>query len=174
MTDNSAVCLGPSQLGLGVFAKRSFRPGEIISEISGKLVRHLDPSNDTYLDLGRGLTLEPDPPFNHLNHSCEPNCRLDPRRRRSKATRRFVPAMFLKALRGIYAGEELRNHYAWPAEVAIPCRCGSRKCLGWVVAKRELKSLLKPANGRRRGRNKTSRGFPLEFSELLTAVFARG
>ncbi len=41
----------------------------------------------------------------------------------------------------VHAGEELTIDYGWPAEVAIPCLCGSRHCRGWIVDPDEVELL---------------------------------
>ena len=129
-----AVQLGPSPLGCGVIANEHFRPRQVIAEITGEVCTNLDPSNEAYLELGGGLTLDPAPPFNDLNHSCDPNCALISEDVRSRTK---PPRLFIQALRHIEPGEELRNDYAWPAETAIPCNCGAPNCRGWIVAEDE-------------------------------------
>ena len=62
-----------------------------------------------------------------INHSCEPNCQ-------SEKVRGHI---WITARRDIAAGEELSFDYGF--DVANwqqhPCRCGSPKCVGYIVAK---------------------------------------
>jgi hypothetical protein len=50
--------------------------------------------------------------------------------------------VWLVALRVIQPGEELTIDYAWEAEAAIPCGCGSANCRGWIVDEAELDDVL--------------------------------
>ncbi|MDR1485017.1 MAG: hypothetical protein LBT09_09360 [Planctomycetaceae bacterium] len=47
--------------------------------------------------------------------------------------------IWVETLRDILPGEQLTIDYAWPAEKAIKCQCGCKKCRGWIVAADELK-----------------------------------
>jgi hypothetical protein len=47
--------------------------------------------------------------------------------------------IWVETLRDIFPGEQLTIDYAWPAEKAIKCQCGCKKCRGWIVAANELK-----------------------------------
>lgn len=49
--------------------------------------------------------------------------------------------VWVETLRDILPGEELTIDYAWPAEKAARCLCGSPKCRGWIVDPEELKEL---------------------------------
>ncbi|MDR2170808.1 MAG: hypothetical protein LBP59_11750 [Planctomycetaceae bacterium] len=51
--------------------------------------------------------------------------------------------IWVETLRDIFPGEQLTIDYAWPAEKAIKCQCGCKKCRGWIVAANELKALKK-------------------------------
>jgi hypothetical protein len=135
------VVVAETALGRGVFARRRFSSGYVIGEIRGRVIDDPNYSSRYGMDLGGSLTLEPDPPFRFLNHSCEPNCELfqwssgdDEEDEQDDWSRR----MWLAATRRILAGEELTIDYGWPAEAAIPCRCNAPKCRGWVVDAAEL------------------------------------
>jgi len=43
----------------------------------------------------------------------------------------------------IKQGDELTIDYAWSADAAIPCGCGSKNCRGYVVSEKELSKLKK-------------------------------
>ena len=62
-----------------------------------------------------------------INHSCEPNCQSEKIRGR----------IWISARRDIAAGEELSFDYGFDVENwrQHPCRCGSPKCVGYIVAK---------------------------------------
>jgi SET domain-containing protein len=62
-----------------------------------------------------------------INHSCEPNCQSEKVRGR----------IWISARRDIAAGEELSFDYGFDVENwrQHPCRCGSPKCVGYIVAK---------------------------------------
>jgi uncharacterized protein len=137
-----AITIRETAVGRGVFAARRYRRGEIVGDVCGTIVaddasvRH---GSRYCMELGQGRAMEPEPPFCFVNHSCEPNCEI------------FYDApigandlpdrLWLRALRSIDRDEELTIDYAWPAEWAIPCRCGSTKCRGWIVAAEEQQIL---------------------------------
>ncbi len=62
-----------------------------------------------------------------INHSCTPNCRAETIRGR----------VWIIARREIAAGEEITFDYGFPyAEWRLhPCRCGSTRCVGFIVNK---------------------------------------
>ena len=71
-----------------------------------------------------------DPAFlNLLNHSCEPNLRID------------IAPRTVSALRDIRPGELLTIFYPateWDMARPFRCRCSSRRCLRWVRGARYL------------------------------------
>lgn len=136
-----AVEAGPAKHGKGLFAKKRFRPGQVIGELTGKFINDPEYGSDYCIDLGDDCSLEPGEPWRYLNHCCEPNCKLylvyeddDPLEER---------AVVLETLRNVQPGAELTIDYEWPAENAIPCGCGSDKCRGWIVDPAELDLLRK-------------------------------
>ncbi len=62
-----------------------------------------------------------------INHSCAPNCETAIVRGR----------IWISALRGIAAGEELTYDYGFPYSEwrNHPCRCGASGCVGFIVNK---------------------------------------
>jgi len=50
--------------------------------------------------------------------------------------------IWVESTRDILPGEELTIDYAWPADRAVKCLCGSRNCRGWIVDPNELNELL--------------------------------
>lgn len=170
-TLESKVVVQETHVGKGVFARRKFKTDSIIGELTGDLIRDPEYTSSYCVDMGDDVALEPEPPLRFLNHSCDPNCEL------------FVYdddlfRLYLVTLRPIQAGEELTIDYGWPADVAIPCLCGSKHCRGWVVDPEDLPEVLereatkaaqvaastsetngKPAaNGRAKGKGRSNSG----------------
>ena len=65
-------------------------------------------------------------PARFINHSCEPNCE----------TELDEDRIWITAVRDIREGEELSFNYCYDLEdfQDHPCRCGSEKCVGYIVA----------------------------------------
>ena len=123
-----------TDIGYGVFSKRGYAEEEIIGQVKGKILDDPDHTSEYAVDLGDNISLEPGPPFRFLNHSCEPNCYLvvfddEPGQ------------LYLAATLEIEPGEALTSDYEWPAEEAVPCKCGKPSCRGWIVAE-ELVHLI--------------------------------
>lgn len=79
-----------------------------------------------------------DNPAKYINHSCDENCEAINEEDR----------IFIYSKKDIQEGEELSFDYGYDLEHFLdhPCRCGSDKCVGYIVAKdsrRKLKQLLK-------------------------------
>ncbi len=135
----AAVRIGPTALGRGVFARRRFRPEQVIGVIRGQVIDDPEYASDYCIELNDGRGLEPAAPFRYLNHCCQPNCEIvwweteepEPRDR-----------LWLQALTAIEPGEELTIDYAWPAEAAIPCACGAAECRDWIVSREQLPLLI--------------------------------
>ena len=89
-------------------------------------------------DFDEGLSLEPDPPFRFVNHSCEPNCEFIWADDENVAEVRESRRLYIATLRIVRKDEEFTIDYGWSADSAIPCRCGAPKCRGWVVCEEEL------------------------------------
>jgi len=78
-------------------------------------------------------------PAKYLNHSCNPNCesQIDD-----------DDEVFLIAIKDIKKGDELFFDYGYDVDNYLehPCRCGSKNCVGYIVAEDQwpkLKKLLK-------------------------------
>lgn len=136
-----ALRIGRTPLGRGLFARRRYRPQQVIGVVRGQVIEDPDYASDYCIELGEGRCLEPAAPFRYLNHSCEPNCELF-----FWETDQAAPLdrLWLQALRPIEPGEELTIDYAWPADAAIPCDCGAAGCRGWIVLTEELPLLYQP------------------------------
>jgi hypothetical protein len=70
-----------------------------------------------------------------INHSCDPNCEPDIRDGK----------IFITSIRDIAPGEELSYDYSFDfTEDNTPCKCGSPKCRGYIVAEDQLHLLKVP------------------------------
>jgi SET domain-containing protein len=127
--------------GYGVVATRDFAPGDIIAEVEGVLWREGDPMDDRYsLLMGGGYFLDMVDQTRWINHSCDPNAEVEVGHDDGRR-----PWAHIVALRAVSAGEEINYDYAFTAEVAEPCRCGSTLCRGFIVDENELHLVAKPA-----------------------------
>ena len=119
------------EYGRGIFATRNFPTEKLVGEVKGKVITDADYGSQNCMDLGKYGVLEPSPPFQYLNHSCEPNCELLWELDGSR------PRVYVQTTQPIAMGEQLTLDYAWPADEAIPCQCQSSSCRGWVVSEDE-------------------------------------
>ena len=106
------------------------------------LIEDIDYGSDYCFRLGDQCRLEPIPPFRYVNHSCDPNCEFDWLEVAEHGDSSLRKRAFLIALRDIRRGEQLTIDYKWSASAAIPCRCKSPKCRGWIVDKAQLGELI--------------------------------
>ncbi|KAF3390413.1 Histone-lysine N-methyltransferase ash1 [Penicillium rolfsii] len=127
--------------GYGVRSNRTFEPNQIIVEYTGEIITQFEcerrmrtvyKNNECYylmyfdqnmiIDATRGSIAR------FVNHSCEPNCRME------KWTVAGKPRMALFAGdRGIMTGEELSYDYnfdPYSNKNVQQCRCGSENCRG--------------------------------------------
>lgn len=140
----------------GMFARKPIAAGTKIIEYLGKRVPKAE-SNEQALaweekarksgegmvyvfDLNDEFDLDgniPDNPAKYINHSCSENCEAVNEDDR----------IFIYSLKDIAQDEELLFDYGYSLEHFLdhPCRCGSKGCVGYIVAKIErpqLKRLL--------------------------------
>ncbi|HRQ89320.1 MAG TPA: SET domain-containing protein [Bacteroidia bacterium] len=124
----SGIIAQSCELGMGLFATRTFAPDETIFWFTGKMIDSaevksrgiaagypLQVDEDLFIDVGW--------PGLFVNHSCEPNAGLRDHRR-------------LVALRPIDIGEEIRFDYS--TEISghwwtLQCRCGATNCRGQIA-----------------------------------------
>jgi SET domain-containing protein len=130
------IRIAETHVGLGVFARRRLEADFVLGEIHGE---HLDdhPEDSSYvMELPSSRLLEPAPPLRFLNHSCDPNCEIF----YWEADEGEVQEdrLWLTTIRPIEPGEQLLIDYGWPADAAIPCRCGAACCRGWICDPDEL------------------------------------
>jgi SET domain-containing protein len=84
-------------------------------------------------------------PARFINHSCDPNCE----------TLNDNGHIWIEAIRKIKPGEELTYNYGYDVEnyQDHPCRCGSKKCVGYIVRKSQWKKLAKQIKKARKKKN---------------------
>lgn len=122
------VIVKPSRIdGLGVFAARNLKAGEVIFDTSEmRLVCDEDPLREgeeerhcDWLADGRQILLPA--PGRYINHSCDPNAWKEYR----NVVRRCTTSR-----RDIRAGEEITHDYRIDGfgDVVWECNCGSRRC----------------------------------------------
>ena len=105
--------------GYGVVALKAFAEGEKIADIEGVTWRDGEDVDDRYsLWVEDGLYYDMVDQTRFINHSCEPNAWVDV----GITDDGEVWAMLI-ALRPIAIGEELSYDYAFPPDLAEPCRC---------------------------------------------------
>jgi len=147
--------------GTGVFAARDLRKGERIVEYKGQRIdkeeserRGLALMAKSQSDGGAAVyiftlddhwDLDGDQPENDarlINHSCDPNCEAW----------NYDNRLFIEACRPIKKGEELSFNYGFSAETweDHPCRCGTARCTGYIVAEEEWPLLHKALAAKKR------------------------
>jgi SET domain-containing protein len=120
--------------GYGVIAMRPFAEGELVAEVDGVAWHVDDAVDDRYsLKITNVLFFDMVDQTRWINHSCDPNCDVD-----VGVDAEGQPWARIVAARPIRAGEELCYDYAFPAELAEICRCGSPRCRGAIVDEAEL------------------------------------
>lgn len=140
----------------GLFASRPIRAGERIIEYVGERITKAESNRRglarmekarrrgggmVYIfELNKRYDLDGNKPWNPArlaNHSCDPNCEVENQRGH----------LWMVARREIEAGEELTYDYGYDLQHFLehPCRCGSPRCVGYIVrtdARMKLKRLL--------------------------------
>ena len=138
----AGIRVGQTPVGLGLFASQPFGDGEIVGNVDGVFFHGPSGHDSEYcIGLDAITALEPAPPFAYLNHSCNPNCAVYFDCQDSADGDTFGHQVWIETLRPVEPGEELTIDYAWPADSAIPCKCGSANCRGWVCCEDELDRL---------------------------------
>ncbi len=130
------IRVGETHVGRGVFARRRLPSGLVLDEIRGEILDDHPEDSSYVMELPSCKLLDPAAPLRFVNHSCEPNCELfywEAEPHESQEDR-----LWLTTIRSIEPGEELLIDYAWPADAAIPCQCGTGSCRGWICDPAEL------------------------------------
>jgi hypothetical protein len=130
--------------GYGVIAERAFAEDEVIAEVDGVAWRDGDGVDDRYsLWIEDGLYFDMVDQTRYINHSCDPNAWVD-----AGVTGDGQAWARVIALRPIAIGEELSYDYAFPANLAEPCRCGSANCRGLIIDENEVLPMRAQAGNR--------------------------
>jgi SET domain-containing protein len=130
--------------GYGLVATREFKEGEFIADVDGVQLRRSELENDDYcLLITDDIFFDMVDQTRWINHSCDPNCEVDA----DIADDGKVWAR-LCAIRDIAVGEELTYDYAFAAQYAIPCRCGSTECRGLIIDPDEMPMVAQAAGAR--------------------------
>ena len=114
--------------GLGVFAARDFKKGELVlrwdnaKELSEEQVKQVPQEEKKYVAFFNGKYLLQSSPAKYVNHSCEPNT--------------FVKDFCDIALRDIKQGEEITSDYSKEPEpdMNMKCNCNTKKCRKTIKA----------------------------------------
>jgi SET domain-containing protein len=115
--------------GYGVVATKSFAAGDLLAEVDGVAWRDGDAVDDRYsLWIDDGLYFDMVDQTRWINHSCDPNARVE-----TGVSEHGEVSARIVAGRSIAAGEEIAYDYAFPAHLAEPCRCGSSRCRGLII-----------------------------------------
>lgn len=138
--------------GYGLVTTRRFRAGEQVIEGDGVIYPDGVDFDDTYALVLPAVDNDPSADEDEviyydlvdqtrwINHSCDPNTRVDGRwDPEAKITRTWWTAT-----RDIEIGEELAYDYAFAASIAEPCNCGAASCRGLIVDPDELDEVEEP------------------------------
>ena len=128
MKINNFIEIKKSEIeGIGVFATKNFKEGEVVYSFKkGRIVglddiKNLPEGEKRYLDkIGDGKFEIMEPPARHVNHSCDPNV--------------IEKERTAYALKDICNGEEITVDYdkVGSFEKPFKCHCGSKNCIGFV------------------------------------------
>lgn len=115
--------------GYGVIAERPFADGELIAEVDGVAWRLGEDVDDRYsLKITDEVFFDMVDQTRWINHCCDPNADVE-----AGLDEKGHPWARIVAIRDIAQGEEIAYDYAFPAELAEPCRCGSPDCRGQII-----------------------------------------
>ncbi len=112
-----------SRFGKGLFSKRPFFIGDIISRFTGQKISFLDTlllgEFECYpIQIDNDMYLHPDEPYCYINHSCDPNCGINEN-------------LELIAIKDIHTNEELFFDYSTSMlerHWQMDCLCNSAYC----------------------------------------------
>ena len=122
----------------GLYAATNIKKNTKIIEYKGKIITvketetnpKFDNNKAIYLfNLNKKYDLDGDFKYNTarlINHSCDPNCEVDG----------VGLKLWIYAIKDIKKNEELTYDYGFSFDKDykdFPCRCGARKCVGFIV-----------------------------------------
>ena len=120
---------------MGGFALHKIEKGTPIIEYVGEKITKAESlvrceANNPYIfNLGDEFDLDGNVGWNpakFINHSCAPNAEAE----------FFDDQIWIMAIRGIEAGEEITFNYSYDLEdyKEHPCKCGAVNCVGYMIA----------------------------------------
>jgi hypothetical protein len=124
---NTNVYIGKSNMGIGIFAVRSVRKGEVLLQLNGDIISLEDSialgEDECYsVQVEAREYIQPGAPARFINHSCDPNCGL-------------TGDLFLVAICDIGKDEELFFDYSTTMlerRWEMDCKCGTAICRGRI------------------------------------------
>lgn len=125
--------------GRGLYARLPFKAGEFVLEFVGD-IKPLGYASVMSLQIDDDLAIESTVDIDNLNHSCDPNCKVEIGVDFSS----YDHYVYLSALRDIAADEELTFNYNSTEYDMVTqgcnfcCQCGTLYCLGEVHGFRHL------------------------------------
>jgi SET domain-containing protein len=123
--NKNVFVMSTEKKGVGVFAKRSLKKGELI--VRGKKIKKLNEQTDYSFQVDLNTHVQLNTPARLINHSCDPNLGM---KNNSFGGYDFI------ALRNIESGEEITWDYAMTELVSIAikeyCQCKTNKCRGII------------------------------------------
>ena len=140
----------------GLYANKDIKKGVKIIDYKGKVITRkkaeedpkFDNDKDIYLfNLNKKYDLDGDFKYNTarlINHSCDPNCEV------------FGTGLkvWVYAIRDIKKGEELSYDYGFGFDKDykdFPCKCGSKKCVGYIIREGSRWRLKKSKKNKKKG-----------------------
>lgn len=139
----------------GVFAKKDIPKGTKIIEYIGEKItksesqkraekqfkkskNHTVDGGVYIFELNRKYDIDGKVPWNpaqYINHSCSPNCEVEI----------IKGKIWITSLRKIKKDEELSYNYGYDLDEykEHPCVCGSKNCVGYIVAEEHWKKIKK-------------------------------
>lgn len=132
--------------GLGAYARVDIPAGTRIIEYVGQKITKAESTqrckdnNEYIFNLNEELDLDGNVGWNpakFINHSCDPNCEAE----------LIDEHIWINSVRPIEKGEEVTFNYGydWEDYREHPCRCGTSKCVGYIVAEEYFPRLRKKA-----------------------------
>ena len=132
----------------GVYAAQNIKAGKIVIHYKGKIITKKETDKNPKYDndkaiylfnLNNRYDLDGDFEYNDarlINHTCNPNCEVA-----GKGLK-----LWIFALRDIKKGEELSYDYGFGFDEdfkQFPCKCGSKKCIGYIISQDDWKKFTK-------------------------------
>jgi hypothetical protein len=106
--------------GLGIFARQDLAPNDAICTLEGPVKTRTvyEETHPNWIGIGKDQWIDPAPPLDHINHSCDPNAALS-------------DGLILRALRPIRRDEEITMDYSTTEADFVwemQCACGVPSC----------------------------------------------